>query len=158
MSTRGQLLQEPVSYTAIESLPPEWIKHWWAPLSGTELISYEPWQTSILVVRCFERSFVRPRPTPLLRFTYSTSADCLADLMSTRSKFTSETPIDAVGRAPADRVEDEPVTPTALVTQILDWLQVTYEELAQITGVSRSALFHWRKTGVTPRASHRRQV
>lgn len=54
--------------------------------------------------------------------------------------------------------EEEFPAPSALIRHLLDWLHITYDELAEMTGVSRSALFYWRKTGVTPRANSVRQV
>lgn len=44
------------------------------------------------------------------------------------------------------------------VEDIVRWLSCTYEELASMTGISRSAIFYWRRTGVSPRQSNVRSL
>ncbi len=46
-----------------------------------------------------------------------------------------------------------------LITSTLtSWLGITYDELAQIVGVGRSTLFHWRRGEGPPRASNTRNI
>jgi len=35
--------------------------------------------------------------------------------------------------------------------QITDWLGITYDQLASITGISRATFFYWRRPGIQPR-------
>jgi len=158
---RSQLQEENTNYTAIESLVPEWIKNWIGPVTYTEIFPSQPAQVFFAeVTRAFERSFSRNhRAIRILKLTYSSAADELADLDGTQRQRQSQTPLPAIETATAITVEEEPaLPPSMLISHLLDWLQITYDELAEITGVSRSALFYWRKTGATPRASNVRQV
>jgi hypothetical protein len=54
----------------------------------------------------------------------------------------------------------EPTEPDAarLARQLIDWLGITYQQLAGVTGISRSAFFHWRNATVTPRGSKLRPL
>jgi hypothetical protein len=45
-----------------------------------------------------------------------------------------------------------------LPKQICDWLGISYEQLATITGVSRSSFFNWREPGLHPRPSGMQRV
>jgi hypothetical protein len=158
MTVKGQLQHEPSSYTAIESLAPEWIKHWMGPVNHTDIIPSQPIQTFFAeVIRAFERSFNRQQDVEVLRLTYCSAADRLADLDPSQLPFPRQTPIEAAERL-APKLEDDALPPSALINHLLEWLRVTYDELAEMTGISRSALFYWRKTGATPRAGNIRQV
>jgi hypothetical protein len=42
--------------------------------------------------------------------------------------------------------------------QLTTWLGITYDQLSDMTGVSRAAFFYWRRPGAAPRAENVRQV
>jgi hypothetical protein len=46
---------------------------------------------------------------------------------------------------------DDLSDPAVLPGQICDWLDITYGQLAIITGVSRASFFNWRQPGASPR-------
>lgn len=153
MDGQGQVIEVPVSYTRIELGPPDWIVRWCARTPQTDLIALP--QPFIGAVRQLERSFFRPHPAMSLIFTYASAADCLNGLLTNADN----TPIAHifVGDKTSSR-EDSSATTATMTSQLLDWLQITYDELAKMTGISRSTLFYWKKDGVVPRNSHRRQI
>lgn len=156
--TRGQLQEEAYSYTAIESLTPEWIKHWMGPTIHTDIAPVPATHLFFAeAIRSFDRSFNRQQPVPVLRLTYCSTADRIADILPPHTLLSDQTPVEVTVR-PAPEAEDDPLPPATLINHLLEWLKVTYDELAEMTGVSRSALFYWRKTGATPRAGNVRQV
>jgi hypothetical protein len=46
----------------------------------------------------------------------------------------------------------------AIPRQLADWLGLTYDQLSNITGVSRATFFYWRRPGITPRPESARRV
>jgi hypothetical protein len=158
MTSKGQLLQEPSSYTAIESLAPEWIKDWGRPTIHTDIVPTQAvFEYFAEVIRSFDRSFYRQGPIPILRLAYCSAADELADRVQPYGAWRSYTPAEVVDTVDV-KAEEPQAPPSEMVNHLLDWLHVTYDELAEMTGVSRSALFYWRKTGASPRAGNVRQV
>jgi hypothetical protein len=61
--------------------------------------------------------------------------------------------------SPLATVSDQPIAPSqsptppaaSYVSDLLRWMDCTYEDLASMTGISRGAFFYWRRTG----AAHR---
>lgn len=45
------------------------------------------------------------------------------------------------------------INPADLSRQLTEWLGLTYDQLSEITGISRAAFFYWRKPGSSPRGS-----
>jgi hypothetical protein len=82
----------------------------------------------------------------------------LADALSYRRTWydiaaSSTMPATVAGVRPPSRGGriDDISEPAALTGQICDWLDITYGQLATMTGVSRASLFNWRQPGASPR-------
>lgn len=161
MSDKGQLLQDQPTRTYISNAIPSWAELWVRPIPQTTVSLLRT--TDDLfgpVMRDFERFWpVVPCESPVLRFVYCTAADELNDLMFRPSILEDATPL--LGPADPDPRQPKDIDPfdaSRLVEQLIKWLGITYEQLASVTGISRSAFFHWRKTGAQPRSGNVRQL
>jgi len=157
MAPSGQLQEETSNYTPIELLVPDWIKQWNVPVASTGIVDVQAVQ-AFLVYSSFslERSFSRRQVTQILRLTYASVADQIADPVSHRHEWFS-TPIDLVPAAVSEATGAD-VAPPVLIDKLVAWLGITFDELARMTGISRSALFYLKKTGASPRPGNERQL
>jgi hypothetical protein len=57
-----------------------------------------------------------------------------------------------------DKGVDDPSDSVTLPSQICEWLDITYGQLAVITGVSRATFFNWRHPGANPRPNSLQRV
>src|SRR5262249_6512508 len=109
----------------------------------------------------FEHAFTAAR-RPTVRFAYLTVADKIAESLSTASPAPTGTGMwlgDRPGSLPVEPPADRATTDAvALVDQLVDWLGATYEQVANMAGVSRSALFYWRRPGAVPRSGSMHQL
>jgi len=160
MSGVGQILQEAPQYTNIESVHFDWVDAWTQTTTPTTVILPEPvGPVTRLILQRFESAFSY-RFDRILRFAFLTQADTLFGELACSSPaptgtgtWTEAQVWPTVPESPA-----EALGPIAIVDRLIAWLEVTYEELAAITGISRSALFYWRKTGATPRSTNMRHL
>lgn len=86
-----------------------------------------------------------------------------ADRFSSRfvEHFIGATPVNAsiVRKSPDSTSEgDGRVDFQGMLNEIISGLGITYDQLAQITGIGRTTLFYWRRGEASPRASNLHQV
>jgi hypothetical protein len=91
-------------------------------------------------------------------FSFFSAADAVASAFHL-SETTYATAVDFILTPFSDPgdILDWPDTAT-LPRQLADWLGITYDQLANITGVSRAAFFYWRRPGTKPRSENAERV
>jgi hypothetical protein len=123
-------------------------------------------QASILGYEWLERASFRfyltfgsTSNTAILQF-FST-ADALSYRRTWHEPATASTmpaTIELLQRAFKSKGVDDPSDQVVLPSQICDWLDITYGQLATITGVSRASFFNWRSPGANPRPNSLQRV
>jgi hypothetical protein len=109
---------------------------------------------------CFDLTFGGFRDSKVLRFV--NDADALSsrlhleELESLVEKLVSARFFEH--RTVQSDVTDSSLDQAALPKQICDWLGISYEQLAGITGVSRSTFFNWRQPAARPRPGGMQRV
>jgi len=144
--------------TDIQIVGPELIGGWWRGYPSTPLDlapAGEDWLSSALTL--FDVAFGFGRKGGALCL-YSTSvADALVAQLATptwASTSLGELPV----REPVPQQMRGQAESSVIVEDLVDWLGITYEQLAKAVGLSRGVLFYWRRPGATPRPSSIRQV
>jgi hypothetical protein len=164
----GQLRQEAANHTLGYSEPSRWADDWARQFASRAYASTVPSAGALTCTSSSTNIFGNVgvevelvRMLPIFRFEYSSLAEQLAGVLSCLAPDPTGYPqIDEVYSPtsfsePAGRQD---ASADALVRDIIDWLDVTYEELSQISGVGRSTLFHWRNTEGSPRAANNRNI
>ncbi len=128
MEIQGQLLQEAPNNTVGYSECSVWADRW---VEDQFLVpNITGTQSTTLPHDLFGMLFERVRFAPVYRFSWLEPSEIALEDLS----------IDA-------QLQDT-----------TSWLGITYDELAQIVGVGRSTLFHWRRGEGPPRASNTRNI
>jgi hypothetical protein len=161
MRVEGQLLQqEPsgtIGYSESSVLANQWIAGQFFVTSHTE------GATAVGAIDAFARLFERVRLTTTYKFGRLNLADELADRLI--CEFGATTGVSTVYGSsdfsattePSRSVNDE-VKTSDQVSEIISWLGLTNDQLSQITGIGRSTLFYWRRSGSAPRATNARNI
>jgi hypothetical protein len=142
--------------TDIDIVPPDAMNMFGRAVQSTEFlsaVSKVDW-----LRRASERfELVLSSDRNLSAFVYFSQADALTSPL--RLSELAYATVTATVRNAIDH-EEEYAGPniTALTKQLTTWLGATYDQLADMTGVSRAAFFYWRRPGATPRADNVRQV
>ncbi len=160
MEIQGQLLQEAPNNTVGYSECSVWADRWVEDqflvpnITGT--------QSTTLPHDLFGMLFERVRFAPVYRFKYFNRADELANLItSTLPHATGPVAMEVLRRSSwlePSEIALEDLSIDAQLQDTTSWLGITYDELAQIVGVGRSTLFHWRRGEGPPRASNTRNI
>jgi len=148
------ILDEPVAWTNVSSFTPWWMERY---------ISQRPHTSVTVKSEELDRGLFSFAQT----FDYDRShyAVFVAHAESLRSTPSWEMWASLLPflHSPAKSPESTPqesVRPSAssYADELIRWLGCTYDELAAMTGISRSAFFYWRRTGATPRSSNLRPL
>jgi hypothetical protein len=145
-----------IERTDIAIVPPDTINMFSRETRPTEFLSAT--STVDWLMRAASRfDLTLSRDRNSLMFGYFSQADALtSSLQASEFAFVTVTAAlrDALGH------EDQLGHPdaVALTRQLTTWLGITYDQLSDITGVSRAAFFYWRRPGAAPRAENVRQV
>jgi hypothetical protein len=136
--------------TDIEIAPPAPLNMFGQPRSRTDLSSIVLANARITnAVECFDATLAPQRDSFLLLFF--SLADAITSGFrlqgSLYSGITESTRSELVGAGDDNSLPDA----AAIPRQIVDWLGLTYDQLATITGISRATFFYWRRPGAQPR-------
>jgi hypothetical protein len=157
MLVNGQLLREAANQTLGYSEPSRWADAWAHQLVVYDLTSSSS-PASYLGITDNQVELIRP--VPVFRFEYYSLAERLANSWS--HNLPAPTGYSEIGElyspGPLGEVAEEDSPADALVRDVIDWLNITYEELSQITGIGRSTLFYWRKKEGSPRVVNNRNI
>jgi hypothetical protein len=154
---QGLLLGESAEYTSVEFAHPQWFVTWSSPVSQTELISEPVTHPVAELISYFRRAFVRPVSiAPVYRYAYQTAADQFVGSIYVSANL--HTPVETVSHLSVIEEQDEEQSSVEIITDLVKWLRITYDDLARMTGLSRSTLFYWKRTGASPRMSNSRQL
>lgn len=136
--------------TDIDIVSPEYLGRW-EPVSGAtpvaSAISLVGWLWRAEVD--FNQSFVRDYT---IRAELLSAADELSARLGRTQASTTAVTVEPIS-TPA-----RPAGVVALVEELISWLDITYEQLANMVSVSRGAFFYWRQSGVNPRPSNSRPI
>lgn len=142
--------------TDIDIVPPDRMNMFGPAIRPTEFLS------AVAKVDWLKRAAERfdltlSRDRNLSAFVYFSQADALTSpLLLSELAFATVTA--AVRRSLGNQEETAGANPAVLARQLATWLGITYDQLADMTGVSRAAFFYWRRPGATPHPDNARQV
>lgn len=136
--------------TDIDIVGPDYLGRWEFTSGSTPVLSAISltgwlWRAEV----DFDQSFVRDYTT---RAQLLSAADELSAQLSRTQDMATTVTVEPVS------TPDRPAGVVALVEELISWLDVTYEQLAHMVGVSRGAFFYWRQSGVNPRPSNSRPI
>jgi hypothetical protein len=164
MLVSGQLLREAANHTLGYSEPSRWADAW-----AQQFVVYNFASASSSASACVSSTNAlrnlgvhveMVRTIPIFRFDHYSLAERLASLLS--CDFPIPTGYPEIGEicSPTNLGEagEEHLSAEALVRDVIGWLDITYDELSQITGIGRSTLFHWRKAEGSPRVVNSRNI
>jgi hypothetical protein len=154
---QGLLLGESTEYTSVECAHPQWFVSWSSAVPQTELISEPVTHPVAELLNYFRRAFVRRASiAPVYRYAYQTAADQFVG--SIYFSVNLHTPIETVSYLSVIEEQEGEQSSVEIIADLVNWLKITYDDLASITGLSRSTLFYWKRTGASPRMSNSRQL
>jgi hypothetical protein len=97
-----------------------------------------------------------------VRLLYINSADALGSTILlhelSHAPLTYPVALDPVQSSTSSEEVSAPVNTVDLSRQLTEWLGVTYDQLSDITGISRAAFFYWRRPGASPRGSNVQRI
>jgi hypothetical protein len=165
MSNLGDYrIDEPAAWTNVSSYDPDWIRRYYQIRPHTDVTVTAPAVDDGLA--SFSRTFDYDRRHYALFVAHlaSLSVAQLANfsVAAVAGSWTLSLASSVISHLPT--VSDQPIAPSqsptpsaaSYVSDLLRWMDCTYEDLASITGISRSAFFYWQRTGAAPRASNMR--
>ncbi len=166
------ITREAGSWTNVSGPEPEWLTGWLAP--STTAMAAVRGTNFELVVSQLAQAYLTMRPAGIYRVLVacprSYDVDALLPFSFRRVLGTAiEEPIPArvepswMAPEPASERRggadpSEPVGAVRMVDHLRGWLDLTYDELAEITGVSRAALFYQRTHNAAPRPGTSRRI
>ncbi len=160
MYVRGQLLQQAPSNTVGYSEPSISANRWAVQQFYTPLRTENIGEN--LISNLLPGLFEAVRPITVYKFEHLSRADELADLLYCGSPIatgapTTHIPYELSQTPPPIPIESD-IDASGQVREIISWLDITYDELSQITGIGRSTLFHWQHTEGAPRVANARNI
>ncbi|WP_406730400.1 hypothetical protein [Streptomyces sp. NBC_01794] len=151
MSTAAYELQNSLTQrTDIEIVSPELLGKWEPAHSATPMT----YATAVVgwLMRAeldFSQSFVRQST---IRAALLSAADELSAQFSNPQTMATTVTVTPPPASP------QPLSILKLVDDLILWLDITYEQLSQMVGVSRGTFFYWRQSGVNPRPNNSRPI
>jgi hypothetical protein len=158
--SRLQFVQEAPDHTNIEGVHFDWVDKWARVQTPTTVLLPRPiGGLSRDVLERFESAFSGVLCEMVLRLVAAEDADWLSDKVSNSSPPPTGMWIDGTEPfSPEQEKSHRSPRPRKLIDELLEWLDVTYDELSIMTGVGRSTLFNWQRGKVEARASSARQL
>jgi hypothetical protein len=147
--------------TDIDIVPPHMVDMFGSTALTTELVF--TCETVDWVKRAlFQYQSAFSRDMHQVQLLFINSADALGSTILlhelSNAPLTYPVTLEPAQSATSSEEVSGPVNPVDLSRQLTEWLGVTYDQLSEITGISRAAFFYWRRPGASPRGSNVQRI